>query len=63
MADYKQLSTMSDVSATDMKVVRKALAELPGIIKTAQEKEMGEMMGKLKEVCLNSESHLARISH
>jgi hypothetical protein len=43
---------MSDVSATDMKVIRKALAELPGRIKTAQEKEMGDMMGKLKEVRL-----------
>ena len=44
---------MSDVSTTDMKVIRKAMAELPGKIKIAQEKEMGEMMGKLKEVRLD----------
>jgi hypothetical protein len=41
---------MPDLSATDKKVVQKALAVLPARTKVAQEKEMGEMMGKLKEV-------------
>jgi hypothetical protein len=41
---------MPDLSPTDRKVVQKALAALPGKIKAAQEKEMGEMMGKLKDV-------------
>ena len=50
MLDYKQLSAMPDLSATDKKVVQRALAVLPARTKAAQEKEMGEMMGKLKEV-------------
>jgi hypothetical protein len=41
---------MPDLSATDKKVVQGALAVLPTRTKAAQEKEMGEMMGKLKEV-------------
>jgi len=52
MLDYKQLSAMPDLSATDKKVVQRALAVLPARTKAAQEKEMGEMMGKLKEVSL-----------
>jgi hypothetical protein len=31
-------------------VVKSALATLPGLITAAREKEMGDMMGKLKEV-------------
>ena len=41
---------MPDLPAADKKVVREALARLPPRTKAAQEKEMGEMMGKLKEV-------------
>ncbi len=41
---------MPDLSSMDKKVVQKALAVLPARTKAAQEKEMGEMMGKLKEV-------------
>jgi hypothetical protein len=52
MIDYKQLSTMPDLSPTDKKVVQRALAVLPGQTQAAQEREMGEMMGKLKEVTL-----------
>lgn len=48
--DYKKLSGRADLTEMDKKVVRKALAELPPMVKTAQEKEMGEMMGKLKEL-------------
>jgi hypothetical protein len=41
---------MPDLSTADKKVVQRALAILPVRTKAAQEKEMGEMMGKLKEV-------------
>ena len=34
----------------DKKIVQEALVKLPPRIKQAQEKEMGEMMGKLKEL-------------
>jgi hypothetical protein len=41
---------MPVLSAADREVVQKALAVLPGRTKVAQEKEVGDMMGKLKEV-------------
>ncbi|MCJ1351222.1 MAG: hypothetical protein MMC33_001205 [Icmadophila ericetorum] len=46
--DYKELSQLPNLPAQDMKVVRGALASLPSRINAAKEKEMGEMMGKLK---------------
>ncbi|KAL8742036.1 MAG: hypothetical protein Q9190_005431 [Brigantiaea leucoxantha] len=48
--DYKQLSTMQNLPPQDLKIVRQALASLPLRISAAKEKEMGEMMGKLKEL-------------
>lgn len=42
---------MASLSGQDRKVVQKALASLPPQISSAKDKEMGEMMGKLKEVC------------
>jgi rRNA maturation endonuclease Nob1 len=48
--DYKQLSSMLNLSDADRTVVRGALAILPARIKAAQEKEMAEMMGKLKQL-------------
>jgi len=48
--DYKVLIQMGNLPAQDQRVVRQALAELPGRINVAKEKEMGEMMGKLKDV-------------
>ena len=48
--DYKELSKMVDLPVQDQKIVRAALATLPSRISTAKDKEMGEMMGKLKEV-------------
>ncbi|MCJ1318891.1 hypothetical protein MMC15_004223 [Xylographa vitiligo] len=48
--DYKELSKMVDLPVQDQKIVRAALATLPSRISTAKEKEMGEMMGKLKEL-------------
>jgi hypothetical protein len=41
---------MSNLSAGDKKIVQQQLKQLPARTKVAQEKEMGEMMGKLKEV-------------
>lgn len=41
---------MDNLSATDRKIVKRQLILLPPRTKAAQEKEMGDMMGKLKEV-------------
>jgi hypothetical protein len=41
---------MPNLSAPDKKIVQKQLQLLPARTKAAQEKEMGEMMGKLKQV-------------
>lgn len=49
-SDYKTLSQMTNLSGADRKVVQRQLAGLPARIKEAQETEMGEMMGKLKQV-------------
>ncbi|CAL3971467.1 hypothetical protein PZA11_007937 [Diplocarpon coronariae] len=48
--DYKMLSTMANLTAADRKVVQRQLVLLPPRTKAAQEKEVGEMMGKLKEL-------------
>ncbi|KAH7354927.1 tetratricopeptide repeat protein-like protein 1 [Rhexocercosporidium sp. MPI-PUGE-AT-0058] len=48
--DYKLLAKMSNLSAADRKIVQRQLVQLPPRTKAAQEKEMGEMMGKLKEL-------------
>lgn len=49
-SDYKALSQVPNLTAADRKLVQRQLQELPPRIKEAQEKEMGEMMGKLKQV-------------
>lgn len=41
---------MPTLPPQDKKIVTKALADLPPRLNAAKEKEMGEMMGKLKEV-------------
>lgn len=41
---------MTNLSAVDRKIVKQQLVQLPPRTKAAQEKEMGEMMGKLKQV-------------
>lgn len=41
---------MSGLGDAEKKLVQRQLRELPPRVKAAQEKEMGEMMGKLKEV-------------
>ncbi len=41
---------MPNLPMQDKKIVQQALATLPTRINQAKEKEMGEMMGKLKEL-------------
>ncbi|RDW80534.1 hypothetical protein BP5796_05232 [Coleophoma crateriformis] len=48
--DYKILEKMDNLSAADRKLVRQQLLKLPPRTKAAQEKEMGDMMGKLKDL-------------
>jgi hypothetical protein len=48
--DYKLLSAMANLSIADKKLVNAQLRSLPSRTKAAQEKEMGEMWGKLKDV-------------
>ena len=48
--DYRELAQMSNLPAGDKKIVQSALSSLPSRINAAKEREMGEMMGKLKEV-------------
>lgn len=48
--DYKALESMENLPPEDMRIVKKTLRELPERIGKAREKEMAEMMGKLKEV-------------
>ncbi|CAD6564005.1 MAG: hypothetical protein ASARMPRED_002635 [Alectoria sarmentosa] len=48
--DYKALSDSPTLPPQDKKIVQAALRSLPLRINTAKEKEMGDMMGKLKEL-------------
>ncbi|KAI1352445.1 hypothetical protein F5Y01DRAFT_94866 [Xylaria sp. FL0043] len=48
--DYKTLSTIPILSSSDEKIVRAQLRALPPRVKAAQEKEMSEMWGKLKDL-------------
>ena len=48
--DYKVLAQLPTLPPQDMKIVQAALGSLPPRINTAKEKEMGDMMGKLKEL-------------
>ena len=50
--DYKTITnTLKDtLSPPDRAIVQKALRELPARIQEARDKEMGDMMGKLKEL-------------
>lgn len=41
---------MPNLPPQDLKIVRQALTSLPPRINAAKEREMGEMMGKLKEL-------------
>jgi len=44
---------MQNLSGADRKVVQQQLVSLPPRTKAAQEAEMGEMMGKLKQVSIS----------
>ncbi|KAI9792637.1 MAG: hypothetical protein M1833_001041 [Piccolia ochrophora] len=48
--DYKLLSTFSSLAAPEKKLVHRQLSLLPPRIEAAKQQEMGEMMGKLKEL-------------
>lgn len=48
--DYKALSQIPNLPPQDTKIVQQALAALPSRINVAKEKEVGDMMGKLKEL-------------
>lgn len=48
--DYRALSQMATLPPQDKKVVQQALTDLPSRINQAKDKEMGDMLGKLKEV-------------
>lgn len=48
--DYKALAQLPTLPPQDNKIVQAALRSLPPRINTAKEKEMGDMMGKLKEL-------------
>ena len=48
--DYKVLAALPTLPPQDMKIVQAALRSLPPRINAAKEKEMGDMMGKLKEL-------------
>ncbi|KAK1831839.1 hypothetical protein QBC39DRAFT_350282 [Podospora conica] len=51
VTDYQKLSTMQDnLGAADRKLVQSQLRVLPPKAKAAQEKEMSEMWGKLKDL-------------
>lgn len=61
--DYKTLAAMDNLPPDDKRVVLKALRELPARINQAREKEMSEMMGKLKDVSQSDSSILGRIAN
>ncbi|KAF7161872.1 hypothetical protein CNMCM6106_008988 [Aspergillus hiratsukae] len=48
--DYKVVAGMGILPADDKRVVQRALRELPARINEAREKEMADMMGKLKDL-------------
>ncbi|KAG7288181.1 hypothetical protein NEMBOFW57_007706 [Staphylotrichum longicolle] len=48
--DYKRLAAMSNLTATDAKIVQAQLRVLPARAKAAQEKETAEMWAKLKDL-------------
>lgn len=53
LEDYKTLSApeyFTILPAADQKTIRQALVTLPPLVNEAKEKEVGEMMGKLKEL-------------
>lgn len=50
LEDYKQLSAMAALTATDRKTVDRALKDLPPKLDSEKDKEMADMMGKIKSL-------------
>lgn len=50
LEDYQFLATMDILPAEEKRIVQRALRELPEHLNVAKEKEMGEMMSKMKDV-------------
>ncbi|KAJ5647852.1 hypothetical protein N7490_004224 [Penicillium lividum] len=48
--DYQVLNGMDNLPPDDRRIVQRALRELPARINEAKEKEMGEMMSKMKDL-------------
>ncbi|CAG7922313.1 unnamed protein product [Penicillium olsonii] len=48
--DYQALVAIETVSADDKRIAQRELRQLPARINQAREKEMGDMMGKLKDL-------------
>lgn len=50
MEDYQVLNSMETLPADEKRIVQRALRELPPRVNEAKDKEVGEMMSKMKEV-------------
>lgn len=48
--DYNALSKMTNLSPVDRRFVQKQLTQLPSQTKAAQDKEIGDLMGQLKNI-------------
>ncbi|KAJ5151405.1 uncharacterized protein N7482_010657 [Penicillium canariense] len=48
--DYQALNSMHDLPADEKRIVQRALRELPSRVNEAKEKEIGEMMSKMKDL-------------
>ncbi|KAJ5541062.1 hypothetical protein N7494_006138 [Penicillium frequentans] len=48
--DYQVLDGMNNLPPEDRRIVQRALRDLPGRINEAKDKEMGEMMSKMKDL-------------
>jgi hypothetical protein len=48
--DYTKLATFPNLTSLDRKAVQNALRIIPSRLEEAKQKEMGDMMGKLKQL-------------
>jgi hypothetical protein len=48
--DYKTLDSFSSLTSLDRKTVQTGLRNIPPKLEVAKQQEMGEMMGKLKQL-------------
>lgn len=61
MEDYQVLAAMDTLPSDEKRIVQRALRELPERLNQAKEKEMGEMMSKMKDVSAAVASVLSSI--